>query len=117
MECGDCPKLARLLLELEAVAMESSFSQHYVAHERGKWQKACACAKTPSEVIHCLLWFEQEMKAELINGKWREHRDEWEDKLLSSSPSCNMVALALYDFESHMLWKAVFDVWRKDRKA
>ena len=114
--CASCQNLARLLLDLDRVAKADSFSLQFARSERAAWRKACIGVTSPTELIQVLLWFEGEMKTNLINGKWREHRDQWEDKLIVAG-SCHLIALALYDFESHMLWKAMSEVWRQDRKA
>ena len=114
--CRDCQELARLLLELDRVAKADSFGVHFARCERAAWRKACTAVRSPTQLIQVLLWFEGEMKTNLINGKWREHREQWEDKLIVAN-SCHKIALALYDFESHMLWKAVSDTWRQDRKT
>lgn len=112
--CTDCQSLSKLLVELEQVALPSSFYPSFLA-SRKEWEYACRNVQTADDLIHCLCLFEQKIKSELINTKWKERREEWEEKLLSAS-NCNTIALALYDFESHMLWKAVLDDWRKDRK-
>lgn len=114
--CKDCQNLGRLLLELESVALPGSFSRSFTRKDKETWEDACRNIKYPGDLVHCLYVFEQEVRPELINAKWREHRIDWEEKLLISD-SCHSVALALYDFESHMLWKAVLDSWRKDRKV
>jgi hypothetical protein len=112
--CKDCQTLSGLILELDRVAIASSFHSSFL-QSRTAWRTACRNVQSHGDLVHCLSWFEQGVKPELINTKWKERREDWEEKLLSAS-NCHMVALALYDFESHMLWKAVLDDWRKERK-
>lgn len=114
--CKDCQSLGRLLLELEQVALLESFSPSFSELDKLNWETACRNAKFPGDLVYCLYSFEQEVKKICINTKWEEHREEWEEKLLLAD-SCHIVALALYDFESHMLWRAVLDSWRRDRKV
>lgn len=104
------------MYRLFSFTKDTAFYDSFAAQKEA-WVQSCKAAGTGRALADCLLIFEMEFRPSFVNGKWGDIRQHWEYKLQSVPyQDCAQVVLLMYEFESYVLWKAVDEEWRKERK-
>lgn len=114
--CLSCEMTGELMYRLFTFTKEAAFYGSFAA-QKDAWAASCRSAGSGRALADCLLILEAEFRPSFVNGKWGDIRQNWEYKLQSLPyQDCSQVVLLMYEFESYVLWKAVEEDWRKERK-